>query len=326
MNEFGEEIGIESALLKEPEEGNAKPMVEEWVELNNGCLCCSVKDNFVQALEALMGRRNKFDYILIETTGLANPGPVASALWTDPEVEAGVCLDAIVTVVDARNIHKQLDEEPAEGEGWQVNEAQQQVAYADIVVVNKADLASDEELRVVRDRVLEINASAEIIEATRSRVDLGRILGVEAYNGTRAVENIAAAAGEAAAAEAREEERGEGHHGHSKMPHSHGRRVTTVTLRAEGHVDMARFKLWLDGLLWGERSGEATQDIFRMKGILNLAGSSRKQVFQAVRELYEVVEGSAWAAGEERKNRIVVIGRNLDLSAMQAALDLCVVR
>lgn len=108
----------------------------DWVELNNGCLCCSVKNDLVAALESLMDKKDKFDYILIETTGLANPGPVAAALWTDTELEAGVCLDGIVTVVDGRNIRQQL----LDGDREEINDAQQQVAYADVVLLNKVGL------------------------------------------------------------------------------------------------------------------------------------------------------------------------------------------
>lgn len=104
------------------------------MELNNGCLCCSVKSDFVAALEGLMDKKDKFDYVLIETTGLANPGPVAAALWTDVELEAGVCLDGIVTVVDSKNIKRHIMECGEEGS---VNEAQQQVAYADVILLNK---------------------------------------------------------------------------------------------------------------------------------------------------------------------------------------------
>ncbi|KAK9809219.1 hypothetical protein WJX72_011554 [[Myrmecia] bisecta] len=139
LNEFGQEVGIERAMLQD-QEGKASSL-EEWVELANGCLCCSVKDDFVQALEALMQKRNKFDYILVETTGLADPGPVASALWTDEEVESGVLLDAVVTVVDARNLPRQLAEERSNGA---VNEAQRQIAYADVLLLNKVDLVAGE--------------------------------------------------------------------------------------------------------------------------------------------------------------------------------------
>mmetsp|Transcript_3340 Transcript_3340/g.8417 ORF Transcript_3340/g.8417 Transcript_3340/m.8417 type:complete len:549 (+) Transcript_3340:1-1647(+) len=317
MNEFGEEVGIESALVQEPEGGGPQTMVEEWVELSNGCLCCSVKDNFVQALEALMGKRNKFDYILIETTGLANPGPVATALWTDPELEAGVCLDAIVTVVDGHNIQRQLEAEKTDGA---VNEAQQQIAYADVVMMNKMDLVSEEQADAVRAHILQMNASAQIISTTRSEVDLARILGIEAYNGTRSVETAAAAA---AAAATREHDHAHGH-SHSHDNHKHDQRVTTVSLRVEGDIDMQQFKLWLDQLLWEE--GHATADIYRMKGLLRVPGNAMKQVFQAVHELYEITPGSAWKDGEDAASRIVVIGRSLDRGALQAAFAGCAVR
>ncbi|KAL6770564.1 ZNG1 [Auxenochlorella protothecoides x Auxenochlorella symbiontica] len=138
MNEFGESADVERALIKEPEGEEASPLAN-WVQLENGCICCSVKNDMVKALEALLQQRASFDYILIETTGLANPGPVAAALWTDAELEAGVCLDAVVTVVDARNIRRQLADPP--GEGAEVCEAAAQIAFADVVLLNKVGAA-----------------------------------------------------------------------------------------------------------------------------------------------------------------------------------------
>eukprot|EP00878_Enallax_costatus_P030930 GHUV01033745.1.p1 GENE.GHUV01033745.1~~GHUV01033745.1.p1 ORF type:complete len:209 (+),score=29.59 GHUV01033745.1:656-1282(+) len=136
LNEFGGETGLESAFIQN--EQGSRANVPQWVELANGCLCCSVKAEFVQALEGLLqtGSRHegKFDYILVETTGLANPGPIMSELWTDEELEAAVVLDGVVTVVDGRNIGRQLAEQRA---GGAANEAQLQVALADVILLNK---------------------------------------------------------------------------------------------------------------------------------------------------------------------------------------------
>ncbi|KAK9839865.1 hypothetical protein WJX81_007319 [Elliptochloris bilobata] len=170
-NEFGEEVGIEHATLQ-PEAGGAQAL-EEWVELANGCLCCSVKTEFVQALEALMQRRSRFDYILIETTGLADPGPVAAALWADAELEAAVGLDGVVAVADARNLARQLAEPREAGA---VNEAARQLAYADVVLLNKVDQASEGVLTELEARIRGINAAAALVRTQRCRVDLARVL------------------------------------------------------------------------------------------------------------------------------------------------------
>ncbi|KAK9868209.1 hypothetical protein WJX84_007948 [Apatococcus fuscideae] len=180
LNEFGEETGIESSLFPQTSQNAENFALEEWIELSNGCLCCSVKTEMVQALETLMQKRHKFDCILIETTGLADPGPVAAALWTDAELGSSVCLDSIVTVVDARNIRGQLAEPREDGA---VNEAQQQIAYADIILLNKTDLVRGPgALEQVQAALQNINSGAEMIHTQHARPDLARILNRGTFN------------------------------------------------------------------------------------------------------------------------------------------------
>ncbi|GIL85440.1 hypothetical protein Vretimale_10620 [Volvox reticuliferus] len=179
LNEFGEEVGIESSFVQSDE--GLQRHDGEWVELTNGCMCCAVKSDFLQALESLLDRPGgrHFDYILIETSGLANPGPIATALWTDAELESQVNLDGVVTVVDAVNIDRQLHEPRPRGV---VNEAQVQVAYADIVVLNKLDLAEEEALIRAEADIRAINSSVTIVRTQRSIVDLGLILNRNGYS------------------------------------------------------------------------------------------------------------------------------------------------
>ncbi|MEW5302896.1 MAG: hypothetical protein WDW38_003996 [Sanguina aurantia] len=180
LNEFGEEAGIESSFVRQKE--GLKSGAGEWVELTNGCMCCSVKNDFVQALEGLLkGPGHKFDYILIETSGLANPGPIASALWCDDELEAGVQLDAVVTVVDALHISRQLGESRRDGS---VNEAQLQIAYADLVLLNKVDIAGPEAIKCAEADIKAINSSVHIMRTTSSQLDVGQLLDRRGYHGT----------------------------------------------------------------------------------------------------------------------------------------------
>lgn len=357
LNEIADSADIEKALVREPEGDEPAPLAD-WVQLENGCICCSVKNDMVQALEALLRQRDRFDYVIIETTGLANPGPVAAALWTDPEMESSICLDAIVTVVDARNIKRHLYEERP---GGGVNEAQQQVAFADVVLLNKIDLVSEEEAEAVEAELAAVNAEAAVLRCERCVIDLGRVLHTGMYSG------------DATAASEREKEEKEeaaagGHvHGHHHDHHGHGDghcsgegcshpahasahdpRVKTVTLHAPRPLDLGRLRSWLDELLWERERAEAAKilaqdgnagdgevsmenneeevplpDIFRVKGLLRVAGSENKWVLQAVHELYDVVEGPAWEEGAGSRSKIVFIGRHLDGQRLQEGLEAC---
>ncbi|KAG2432777.1 hypothetical protein HYH02_012909 [Chlamydomonas schloesseri] len=179
LNEFGEDVGIESSFVQSQE--GLQGTDGEWVELTNGCMCCAVKSDFLQALESLLERPGgrRFDYILIETSGLANPGPIATALWTDAELESRVSLDGVVTVVDAVNIDRQLHEPRPRGA---VNEAQLQVAYADIVLLNKLDLVDEEALMRAEADIRAINSGVTIVRTSRAAVDLGLILNRNGYS------------------------------------------------------------------------------------------------------------------------------------------------
>uniref|UniRef100_A0A8C0V1Y6 CobW/HypB/UreG nucleotide-binding domain-containing protein n=1 Tax=Cyanistes caeruleus TaxID=156563 RepID=A0A8C0V1Y6_CYACU len=175
LNEFGEGSALEKSLAI----SQGGELYEEWLELRNGCLCCSVKDNGVKAIENLMQRRGKFDYILLETTGLADPGAVASMFWVDSELGSDIYLDGIVSVVDAKHGLQHLTEEKPEG---LINEASRQVALADLIIINKTDLVSEEELNKVRTSVRSMNGLVKILETQRSRVDLSNVLDLHAFD------------------------------------------------------------------------------------------------------------------------------------------------
>ncbi|EGW03963.1 COBW domain-containing protein 1 [Cricetulus griseus] len=186
LNEFGEGSAVEKSLSI----SQGGELYEEWLELRNGCLCCSVKDNGLRAIENLMQKKGKFDYILLETTGLADPGAVASMFWVDAELGSDIYLDGIITVVDSKYGLKHLTEEKPNG---LVNEATRQVALADMILINKTDLVSEEELNKLAATIRSINGLGKILETQRSRVHLSNILDLHAYDtltGIRYVFNI----------------------------------------------------------------------------------------------------------------------------------------
>jgi len=353
VNEFGEELGIERAIVSENDGDGQQLEVPEWLELANGCLCCSMKGELVAGLEGLLKQRHRFDYILIETSGLANPGPVAAALWTDAELEAGVQLDGIVTVADARHLPRQLAAAPAthedgSGGGGGIsgpNEAQQQLAYADVVLLNKVDLEGEVALERVEAAVASINPAATILRTRHCAVDPSHILDLRALAGLRSLNGLdAAAAAPSAAATARlaalhldgppadgaAAGSAKSHHSHAQEPaghdaghHSHANAVTSVSLRLQQPLDLQRVRQWVEGLLWDRVAGGP--DVFRMKGVLATADSPRQHLLQAVHELYDLTEGADWGSeGGPPCNRLVVIGCRLHRPTLEQQLLQCV--
>ena len=285
-NEFGE-VGVDDALVLNSD--------EEIFEMNNGCICCTVRGDLIRILGALMRRRDSFDRIIVETTGLADPAPVAQTFFVDDEVRAGLRLDAIVTVVDAAHVLGHLDEvKPAGVE----NEAVEQVAFADRIILNKTDLASAAALDEVRGRLRAVNAVAEIIPATHAGVDLGKILDVGAFDLARVLESDPVFL--------------------TDTDHQHDQSVSSVGIELPGEVDVERLNGWL-----GELLAARGVDIFRSKGILAVAGSARQYVFQGVHMLFDGAEGRPWRDGEPRASRMVFIGRHLDRDELEAGFTRC---
>ncbi|XP_027490695.1 COBW domain-containing protein 1-like isoform X2 [Corapipo altera] len=271
LNEFGEGSALEKSLAI----SQGGELYEEWLELRNGCLCCSVKDNGVKAIENLMQRRGKFDYILLETTGLADPG--------------------ILCVVDAKHGFQHLTEEKPEG---LVNEASRQVALADLIIINKTDLVSEEELNKVRTSVRSMNGLVKILETQRSRVDLSNVLDLHAFDSLSGIslqkklENV-------------------------KTTHAHlDKAITTVTFEVPGNIKEENLNLFIQNLLWEKNVKDKTgrtMDVIRLKGLVSIQGKSHQVIVQGVHELYDLEETKvAWKEDEKRTNRLVLIGRNLD--------------
>ncbi|ORA26032.1 CobW family GTP-binding protein [Mycobacterium aquaticum] len=287
-NEFGE-VGVDDALVLDAE--------EEIFEMNNGCICCTVRGDLIRILGALMHRRDRFDHILIETTGLADPAPVAQTFFVDDEMRSQLRLDAIVTVVDAAHVLDHLDEDKPQGVE---NEAVEQVAFADRMILNKVDLVSPEHLATVEDRLRGINRGAEIVRAQDAKVDLNRILDVGAFDLQRVLTDDPAFL--------------------EQTDHQHDATVTSVGIQIDGEVDIDTLNVWLGGLLAAKGV-----DIFRSKGILALAGQDRQYVFQGVHMLFDGDEGRPWRDGEPRRNRLVFIGRNLDRAELESSFRQCLV-
>ena len=263
--------------------------------MNNGCICCTVRGDLIRILGNLMRRKDKFDQILIETTGLADPAPVAQTFFVDDEMAAQLKLDAIVTVVDAKHLLPHLDEEKPEGVE---NEALEQLAFADRIVLNKIDLADDDELSEVESRIQEVNPLAPIIRTQHGKVNLDAILDVGAFS----LDRVLADDPEFLDPDAE---------------HQHDLTVTSVGIEVEGDLDLERLNDWLGNLLQTKGT-----DIFRSKGILSIAGMEERYVFQGVHMLLDGQPNGTWGE-EERRNRLVFIGRNLDRESLEKSFRSC---
>ena len=287
-NEFGE-VGIDEALVLQAD--------EEIFEMNNGCVCCTVRGDLIRILGRLLRRDEPLDHIIVETTGLADPSPVAQTFFFDDELRDQLELDAIVTLVDAKHLLLHLDG-PA-GADAQVVE---QIAFADRIVVTKADLVDQAALDEVVRRVREVNTMADLVYGEHGKVDLDRIFGVHAFDLDRIVEmDPAFLAG-------------------SDSGHHHDSGVTSVSFDVVGELDPDRLGAWMDQLV-----AEWAVDIFRMKGILAIAGEDQRHVFQGVHMLVDVQPARVWAPGEERRSRLVFIGRNLDPERLESSFTGCLV-
>jgi G3E family GTPase len=286
-NEFGE-VGVDDALVLDAE--------EEVFEMNNGCICCTVRGDLIRILGALLRRKDRFDAILIETTGLADPAPVAQTFFMDDALRAQLRLDAIVTVVDAKHVRAHLDDVKPEGVE---NEAVEQIAFADRVVLNKIDLVGPFEVDEVTREIRAINGHVTVLPSVHGDVDLAEILDVHAFD----LDAILITEPDFLDPD------GE---------HQHDQSVTSVGIDTDGAVDVPRLNTWLGALL-------ATRgpDLFRSKGVLNLADSDRRYVFQGVHMLHDGDLGAPWRPGESRRNRMVFIGRNLDRSELEAGFRSC---
>jgi G3E family GTPase len=281
VNEFGE-VGIDNQLVIDAD--------EEIFEMNNGCICCTVRGDLIRIIGNLMKRRDKFDHLVIETTGLADPAPVIQTFFMDEDVQAQTNLDSVVTVVDAKHIHQH----------WEAEEAQEQIAFADVVLLNKTDLVTPEELDELERRIRSMNALAKIYRTRNAELEMDALLGIGAFDLNRALEIDPEFLNETA--------------------HEHDETVSSVAIVESGELDGNKLNEWLGNLL--QTQGP---DIFRMKGILTIAGEDRRFVFQGVHMLFDGRADRPWKPGETRKNELVFIGRNLNEAQLKEDFRACLV-
>jgi G3E family GTPase len=308
VNEFGE-IGIDNDLVVGAD--------EEVFEMNNGCVCCTVRGDLIRVVQGLVKRQTRagagFDAIIVETTGLADPGPVAQTFFVDDDVRAKTRLDSVTAVVDAKHILLRLSDS---------REASEQIAFADQIVLNKTDLVSADDLRMIEARLHRLNPLAPIHRAERSNVPLEAILGRGGFDLDRILDLepqfLNPAHGEAGHVHDEDCEHDHDHHDHGHGEHRHDDDIKGVALRLDRPLDSAKLSRWLNELL-----AQQGPDILRAKGILDVKGESRRLVFQAVHMILEGDLQREWRAGDARYSRMVFIGRNLDEAALKAGFEAC---
>jgi G3E family GTPase len=296
VNEFGE-IGIDNDLVVGAD--------EEVFEMNNGCICCTVRGDLVRIIDGLMRRKGKFDAIIVETTGLADPAPVAQTFFVDENVGRKTKLDAVVTVADAKWLQDRLKDAP---------EAKNQIAFADVIIINKTDLVSADELAEVEGRVRAINPYARVHKTQRCAVPLPEVLGRNAFD----LDRILDIEPEFLETDAHDHDHHHDHdhgHGHDHahhhhvdggLKHYHDEEMQSLSLKAEAPLDPDKFFPWVQTLVQ-----EEGQNILRCKGILSFKSDPKRFVFQGVHMILDGDHQREWQDGEERSSRIVFIGRKL---------------
>ncbi|KAL4199424.1 hypothetical protein AMTRI_Chr03g144910 [Amborella trichopoda] len=309
-NEFGE-VDIDGSLV-----ANHSSVNEDIIMVNNGCLCCTVRGDLVKMLlELAKKKRHLFDHIVIETTGLAKPAPVIDTFCSDELVARYVKLDGVVTLVDCKHATKHLDEVKPR---FVVNEAVEQVAYADRLILNKIDLVSEDDLEALTTRLKLINGMAQIKQAKFGEVDVDFVLGIGGYDLDRIESEVQVDASNGAHHHDHEhgsDQNGDHHHGHV-----HDSTVSSVSIVSEGNLDLDEVNDWLERLV--EEKGD---DLYRMKGVLSIEGSDGRYVFQGVHSMLDGVPSKPWGPDEKRINKLVFIGRNLDETFLRKGFKGCLV-
>ena len=281
VNEFGEE-GIDNDLVVDAD--------EEVFEMNNGCICCTVRGDLIRILSGLMKRADQLDAIIVETTGLADPAPVAQTFFVDEDVADRTKLDAIVTVADAVHLDAQLGEH---------HEAEEQIAFADVVLLNKTDLIQSENLESVETRIRKINPYAKIIRTARCDAPLEEVVGLNAFSLDRVLEV-------------------EPDFLDSDHDHEHDDDITSVSFVSETPLDFEKFQSWFGKVL--QTRG---QDILRSKGILDFDGLDERYVFQGVHMLMDGSPMGEWPKDKPKSSRVVFIGRDIENMGLKEGFEAC---
>jgi G3E family GTPase len=301
VNEFGE-IGIDNELILNTD--------EELFEMNNGCICCTVRGDLIRTMHGLLSKDRNFDAIVVETTGLADPGPVAQTFFVDGFLRSKTELDSVTTVVDAKHVELRLADS---------REALEQIAFADQIVLNKTDLVTEEELRTIEAHLRRLNPMAPIHRAQRSNVQLDAILGRGGFDLNRITElepNFLTPA-HSEAEHVHDEHCDQDHHEHHDHQHDHG--IRSISLHTDKPMDRRKIARWLTALTKNQGP-----DILRAKGIIDVKDNNRRLVFQAVHMILEGDLQREWRDGEPRYSRMVFIGRNLNQAELKSAFEACV--
>ncbi|XP_030457552.1 uncharacterized protein LOC115678332 [Syzygium oleosum] len=324
-NEYGE-VDIDGSLVAAKAAG-----AEDIVMLNNGCLCCTVRGDLVRMISELVSKKKgKFDHIVIETTGLANPAPIIQTFYTEDQIFNDVKLDGVVTLVDAKHANFHLDDIKPKGV---VNEAVEQIAYADRIIVNKTDLVGEPEIASLVQRIKNINDMARLKQTKFGQVDLDYVLGIGGFD----LERIESAINAEETKEDHHDHKHEHehdhdhdhhhhhehdheheHHHHHEHDHSHDPGVSSVSIVSEGSLDLEKANIWLGTLLL-----DRSEDIYRMKGLLSVQGMDERFVFQGVHDIFQGSPDRLWGPDEPRVNKIVFIGKNLDAQELEKGFKAC---
>jgi len=281
VNEFGE-VGIDNQLVIDAD--------EEIFEMNNGCICCTVRGDLIRIIGNLMKRRDRFDHLIIETTGLADPAPVIQTFFVDEDLRDELRLDAVVTLVDLHHVEQH----------WEAEEVQEQLAFADVLVLNKTDLVDPSSRQAIEQRVRAINPMARLLTSSNADVPIDQILGVGAFELERALSLDPGFLVD-------------------EHAHEHDDAVSSVAFVEERPMDLERLSKWLSDLV-----AERGPDLFRMKGLIQLAGKDQRYVLQSVHMLIDGDFDRSWKTGERRRTEFVIIGRDLDTEALRSGFLACV--
>jgi len=290
-NEFGD-VGIDEEIIVESSE-------ESIIEVMNGCICCTVRGDLTEVLDRMYDRIKDFDGVIIETTGLADPAPVAQTFFVDERVVDHYKLDGIITVVDAKHVIQHLEDEKPEGVE---NETVEQLAFADRIMLNKIDLATEEELQNVEKKIKGINGFAPIFRTENSLLDPKELINIGSFDLQRTLEM-------------------DPEFLDTDAEHEHDQRVTSTSAKFEGELNVNKLERWIGGLM-----RDKAEDLFRYKGVLAVKGMDEKYVFQGVHMLFGgkfSEDIGLWKEGEKRECRFVFIGRDLDHEALESGLMEC---
>lgn len=334
-NEFSAGLGIESMIAKSGVDGSS---LNGFFELNNGCICCTVKDDLLSTLEQLVLHKHKFDYILIETTGIANPGPIISSLWTDEDLESSLRLDGVICVVDSVNILSYFEQSDI------ANDVRVQLCYADRILINKVDLVDADKLSEVDIKVRSINSLAEIQHTKFSNINVNWVIDINSYSMKEPVNlDICLTCSPSNAVNPNVFAAMES----LQQPKHSAQVLSTHSVIFPGFIDLSKLQKLLDAILYGNEgradeivvyssanrgqvtklNKDSTQRIFRMKGILHIKDNGNIHILQAVHDIFDIQPSTFLVNSPQDTsngmNKIILIGRNVDIADVEDKILTC---